>query len=344
MRRANDVADAYRKLGLVSPRERQVLNTIMLGRQSKVIAFEFGTPSRSIRASALHLQLVGRHEVHRIHLHETLAAASAAVFLLSPAILAQQPASPTSIQAGPGQPPPPQGGQAPPMGPVETEKTMPSGQREQTRAPAITYRPVTAEMLQKPADGDWLMYRRTYDGHGFSPLSQINPSNVKRLTAVWSFATGMVEGHQSPPIVVNGMMFVTTPQNQVLALDAKSGDLIWRFRRPVPEDMMQLHATNRGVAVFGDKVYFATQDAYVVALDAKIGNEVWATPVDYTQGYYMTLAPIVADGKVMVGVSGGELGIRGFVTGLDAESGKVAWKTYTIPEPGAARKRDMAKE
>jgi alcohol dehydrogenase (cytochrome c) len=99
--------------------------------------------------------------------------------------------------------------------------------------------------------------------------------------------------------------------------------------------MMQLHPTNRGVAVFGDKVYFATQDAYVVALDAKTGNEVWATPVaDYTQGYYMTLAPIVADGKVMVGVSGGELGVRGFVTGLDAESGKLVWKTYTIPEPG----------
>jgi alcohol dehydrogenase (cytochrome c) len=136
-------------------------------------------------------------------------------------------------------------------------------------------------------------------------------------------------------VVVNGVMFVTTPQNQVIALDARTGDLLWRYKRAVPEDMMQLHPTNRGVAVLGDKVYFASVDAYVVAIDARTGQEAWATKVeDYEKGYYMTLAPLVANGKVMVGVSGGELGIRGFVAGFDAATGERSWTAYVVPAPG----------
>src|SRR5215470_2192561 len=130
-------------------------------------------------------------------------------------------------------------------------------------------------------------------------------------------------------------MFVSTPQNQVLALDAKSGELLWRYKRDLPEDLFQLHPTNRGVALYEDKVYLATLDAHVVALDAKTGKAAWDTTVeDYKTGYYMTLAPLIAKGKVMVGVSGGELGIRGFVAALDATTGKPAWKTFTIPAPG----------
>src|SRR5207253_413553 len=99
--------------------------------------------------------------------------------------------------------------------------------------------------------------------------------------------------------------------------------------------MLLLHPTSRGVGLLGDKVYFAAADAVLIALDAKTGNEVWKTTVeDYTHGYYMSLAPLVADGKVIVGVSGGELGVRGFVAAFDAETGKPAWKTYTVPEPG----------
>src|SRR5436309_2334117 len=197
------------------------------------------------------------------------------------------------------------------------------------------YKPVTADRLKQPEDGDWLMYRRTYDGWGYSPLSQITTENAAKLKPVWTLATGQIEGHQAPPIVNNGIMFVATPGNQVLAIDAKAGNLLWRFKRPIPEDMLLLHPTSRGVGLLGDKVYFAAADAVLIALDAKTGNEVWKTTVeDYNKGYYMSLAPLVTDGKVIIGVSGGELGVRGFVAAFDAETGKPAWKTYAVPAPG----------
>jgi alcohol dehydrogenase (cytochrome c) len=203
--------------------------------------------------------------------------------------------------------------------------------------PAIlqSYKPVTADRLKQPEDSDWLMYRRTYDGWGYSPLMQITTEDVARLKPVWTLATGQIEGHQAPPIVNNGVMFVATPGNQVLAIDAKKGDLLWRFKRPIPEDMLLLHPTSRGVGLLGDKVYFAAADAVLVALDAKTGNEVWKQTVeDYNKGYYMSLAPLVADGKVIIGVSGGELGVRGFIAAFDADTGKPLWKTYTVPAPG----------
>jgi alcohol dehydrogenase (cytochrome c) len=203
--------------------------------------------------------------------------------------------------------------------------------------PAILqqYKPVAADDLTKPADGEWPMYRRTYDGWGYSPLGQITAANAPRLKLVWTLATGQVEGHEAPPIIHDGVMFVATPNNQLLAIDAKQGDLLWRYKRPIPDDMLLLHPTSRGVGLWGDKVFFAANDAVLVALDVKTGKEVWHTPVeDYTRGYYMTMAPLVVDGKVLVGVSGGELGIRGFVAAFDAETGKPAWKTYTIPAPG----------
>jgi alcohol dehydrogenase (cytochrome c) len=197
------------------------------------------------------------------------------------------------------------------------------------------YAPVTAERLKKPEDGNWLLFRRTYDGWGYSPLEEINRDNVSRLQPMWSFATGQVEGHQAPPIVNNGVMFVATPGNQLLALEAATGNLLWRYKRPFPEDMTPLHPTNRGVALWGDKVLFAAAEAVLVALDAKTGKEAWTAKVDdYKVGHYMSLAPLVVDGKVMVGVSGGELGIRGFLAAYDAETGRQLWRTYAVPAPG----------
>jgi alcohol dehydrogenase (cytochrome c) len=197
------------------------------------------------------------------------------------------------------------------------------------------YAPVTAERLKKPEDANWLLFRRTYDGWGYSPLRDITPANVSRLAPVWSFTTGQVEGHQAPPIVNNGVMFVATPGNQVLAIDAKNGAVLWRYKRAIPEDMTQLHPTSRGVGLFGDKVFFAATEAVLVALDAKTGKEAWTTKVeDYKKGYYMSLAPLVVDGRVMVGVSGGELGVRGFVAAYDGESGKELWRTFMVPAPG----------
>src|SRR5262245_12731860 len=201
--------------------------------------------------------------------------------------------------------------------------------------PLTNYTPVTEARLLNPEPQNWLMYRRTFDGHGYSPLDKINTSNVSRLVPVWSYSTGVLEGHQSPPIVNNGVMFVTTPGNQVLALNAKTGDLIWRYKRELPDDIVQSHPTNRGVGLYEDMVYIGTLDAFVVALDAKTGKVVWETKVDnYKHAYYFTLAPLVAKGKVMVGTSGGEFGIRGYVAALDAKTGKEVWRTHTIPAPG----------
>ena len=197
------------------------------------------------------------------------------------------------------------------------------------------YKPVTAERLAHPGDGDWLMVRRTYDGWGYSPLDQITPANVARLQPAWVFATGVTNGHEAPPIVNNGVMFVATPGNQVIAINAKTGGELWRYRRPLPEDVVLLHATSRGVALHGDTVFFAAGDAVLVALDARTGKERWTTTVARNRdGYYMSLAPLVAEGKVMVGASGGELGVRGFVAAYDLATGKEVWRTYTVPAPG----------
>jgi len=200
------------------------------------------------------------------------------------------------------------------------------------------YTPVTQERLTNPEPANWMLYRRTYDGHGYSPLDRINTTNVKSLVPVWTFSTGVLEGHESPPIVNNGVMFITTPQSQVIALDAKSGEQIWRYKPTLPEDLFQLHPTNRGVGLWQDKVYLAQYDNRVVALDAKTGRVAWDQKIqDYKKGEYLTLMPLVVNGKVIVGGSGGEYGRRGYVAAFDANDGKELWRTFTVPgsgEPG----------
>jgi alcohol dehydrogenase (cytochrome c) len=231
--------------------------------------------------------------------------AGAMLILIAGSMLAQQP------------PAPPQ----PPPAPV----------------PAVlqNYAQVTADRLKKPEDANWLMVRRTYDGWGYSPLEQITTRNVERLRPAWVFSTGVVSGHEAPPIVNNGVMFVATPTNQVIAIEAKTGRILWRFRRPAAEGSSVPHQTTRGLALYGDKVFFAAGEAVLMALDARSGREVWATTVDENRnGYYMTMAPLVADGKVLVGTSGGERGIRGYLAAFDPDSGKELWKTFMIPAPG----------
>ncbi len=201
--------------------------------------------------------------------------------------------------------------------------------------PAMQYKSVSSEDLVNPSPGDWLLTRRTYDGTAFSPLDQINTGNIKSLHLAWSFETGMVEAHEAPPIVNNGVMFVATPQSQVIALDARTGDELWRFKHQLPDDLLQLHPTSRGVALLGNNVYMISTDAHLIALDARTGKIVFDTKVaDYKQGYYSTLAPLIVGSKVVVGCSGGEMGIRGFLAGYDATTGKEAWRIHTIPGPG----------
>ena len=197
------------------------------------------------------------------------------------------------------------------------------------------YTPVTDERLRNPEPANWLQYRGNYSGWGYSPLDKISSKNVGKLTVAWAFATGQTDGHQSPPVVNNGYMYVTTPGAQVIALDAKTGQELWRYKKELPAEMLQLHPTNRGVALYGDKVYVATVDCHLVALDAKTGKVAWIKPVgDWKALQYMTLAPLAVKGKIMVGSSGGETGVRGFVAAFDADTGAEAWRTYTTAAPG----------
>jgi alcohol dehydrogenase (cytochrome c) len=204
-------------------------------------------------------------------------------------------------------------------------------------AHSADYSPVTDARLANPEARNWLMTRGNYQGWSYSTLDQINVGNVKKLTPVWAVSTGVDSGHESPPIVNDGVMFVSTPYSQVMALDAASGALLWRYKRRLPEGFSALHNTSRGVALYGDKVFFPALDAVLVALDAKTGKVAWEAKVeDWKTGYYMTMAPLIVKGKVLVGVAGGEFGVRGFVEAFDADTGKPAWKTYTIPAPGEA--------
>ncbi len=198
-----------------------------------------------------------------------------------------------------------------------------------------SYSPVTADRLRTPTDADWLMIRRSYDGWGYSPLDQITPANVSRLEPAWVFSTGVSSGHEAAPLVNNGVMFVSTPSHRVVAIDARTGVILWRYIKEVAENVVAPHPTSRGVALYGDKVFFAANDAILVALNARTGEQVWTAKVaENRNGYYMTLAPLVANGKVMVGASGGELGVRGFVAAYDPDTGRELWRTYTVPAPG----------
>lgn len=213
----------------------------------------------------------------------------------------------------------------------------PAGPTAAAPVPAVlkNYQPVTADRLKNPEPSNWLSIRGNYAGWGYSTLDQITPGNVKNLKPVWVFATGEGRVHEAAPLVNNGVMFISTPQNQVIAIDVKTGNVLWRYRRSRPQGAVILHDTSRGVALYGDKVYFAAGEAVLVCIDAKTGKEVWATPfADNKSGYYSTLAPLIAGGKVMVGASGGETGIRGFVAAFDPDSGKEQWRAYTIPAPG----------
>lgn len=201
---------------------------------------------------------------------------------------------------------------------------------------AADYKPVTDARLANPEPENWLLAKGNYEGWSYSPLDQINTSNVAKLKPVWSAATGVASGHEAPAIVNGDYMFVATPRNQVLAFDAKTGRSLWKYQRELPEGFGALHMTNRGVALWGDKVYVAGIDCVLTALDAKTGTKVWESPVcDWEkESAYITSAPLAVKGKIIVGPSGGEFGVRGFVKAFDAETGKLAWTRYSVPAPG----------
>jgi alcohol dehydrogenase (cytochrome c) len=195
--------------------------------------------------------------------------------------------------------------------------------------------------------GNWLTYYRSYAGWRFSPLTQITPQNVKRLTPRWMLSLGEAGNQQATPLVNDGVMIVTSPLgqeiNRVYAVEAATGRVLWKHETKLPDDLsglVKILSMNRGAALYRDRVYFGTLDARLVALNARTGAVVWqATVADYKDGYFFTMAPLAADGKVIVGTSGpGEMGSRGFIAAFDPDSGKEIWRTYTIPaggEPGS---------
>ena len=197
------------------------------------------------------------------------------------------------------------------------------------------YEPVTDAMLALPPAEEWLSWRRTQDGQGYSPLNQINADNVNQLRLAWSLT--MREGsNQGTPLVHNGVMFLTHPQNVIQALDAATGDLIWEYAYDYPPESQTLGGPTKNIALYGDKVFFATYDAALVALDARNGDELWRTvKADYKQGYTHTSGPVIGDGVLISGINGCERYKKGgcFVTGHNPDTGKELWRTSTIALP-----------
>ncbi|PYU05166.1 MAG: PQQ-dependent dehydrogenase, methanol/ethanol family [Acidobacteria bacterium] len=183
---------------------------------------------------------------------------------------------------------------------------------------------------------NWLMYSGDYAGRRFSALDQINTSNARALVPKWAYQTMAGGKFETTPLVVDGILYGTGQDDRAFALDARTGRPIWQYQRALPADIRPCCGrVNRGLAILGDKVFLGTLDAHVIALDAKTGNVVWdVTAVDYRKGYSFTLAPLAVKNLVILGVSGGEYGIRGFIDAYDADTGTRKWRFYTVPGPG----------
>ena len=198
------------------------------------------------------------------------------------------------------------------------------------------YVPVTDQMLRDPPAADWLNWRRSQDGQGYSPLEQITRRNVGKLRLAWSLT--MREGsNQLTPLVHDGVMFVTHPGNIIQAVDAASGELIWEYAYDYPEESKTLGGPTKNIAIYRDKVFLATYDAALVAIDARTGKQLWRTvKADYTKGYTHTAGPFIAGGVVVSGINGCERYKKEgcFITGHDPETGRELWRTSTIALPG----------
>jgi alcohol dehydrogenase (cytochrome c) len=185
--------------------------------------------------------------------------------------------------------------------------------------------------------GEWHTYSGTHQSHRYSPLTQISTANVASLRPVWMYqppGTGPLEG---TPIVANGIMYVTSGPAAVVALSMKSGRPVWQWSRPISGSVLNLGfpRVNRGVAILDETVFVGTLDGYLVALDARSGTARWTVNVgDNATGHSITAAPLVADGKIVVGISGGEAGIRGYLDAYEPKTGKRLWRFWTVPAAG----------
>jgi alcohol dehydrogenase (cytochrome c) len=184
----------------------------------------------------------------------------------------------------------------------------------------------------------WLTYSGSLDGHHYTPLTEMTPENVSRLQVRWIRQFGIsVSRTESTPLVVNGIIFRSEPPSDVVALDAKSGELRWRYTRSLPDRLPveSIMPTNRGLAVLGNVLFLGSFEGFLVALNATNGSVIWQTEVvKPSDGFTLTGAPLIVNGSVVIGVAGGEFGVRGFLASYDAQTGKQQWRFDTIPGPG----------
>ncbi|MEW6297108.1 MAG: PQQ-dependent dehydrogenase, methanol/ethanol family [Thermodesulfobacteriota bacterium] len=225
--------------------------------------------------------------------------------------------------------------------PVSTLAQEAQRSHAQNKAKGDGLKPVTYERLLKGTTNyaDWLSYYGNYEGWRFSPLTDIDRQNVKRLQAAWIFQTGVPGQLQAAPIIADGVLYLTAPYNHLFALNAETGEPLWKYVHPLPDDLrICCGPGNRGVAIADDKIFMATLDARLVALDRKTGAVAWNIEIDkYADGYSATLAPLIVKDKIIVGIAGGEYGIRGYIDAYDVKTGERKWRRYTIPgegEPG----------
>ena len=195
-----------------------------------------------------------------------------------------------------------------------------------------------ADAAKEPQN--WLTYFGTYNAWRYSPLDQINRSNVKNLTPVWAFQTGKIEGGlNATPLVMDGILYLVGSYDRVFALNAVTGEQLWHYFYNLPQGAIPYGVSVRGLALGYGMVYLGTLDNHLVALDAKTGKEVWDVEIEDSKqcGCNITAAPLVINDKVVVGVTGGDSAHRGYLNAFDAKTGKHLWRFYTIPgagEPG----------
>jgi alcohol dehydrogenase (cytochrome c) len=200
--------------------------------------------------------------------------------------------------------------------------------------------PFTRILNAEKEPGNWLTYSGNYAAHRYSSLDQINEGNVAKLKSAWSYQQPSLQKFEATPLVVDGVMYVSEAPSNVTALDTRTGRPLWKYRRPMPDDVRGCCGqVNRGVAALDGMIYIGTFDAHLVALNAKTGAVVWDTQVaNHKTGHSITAAPLAVKDKIVIGIAGGEYGVRGFLDAYDAKSGKRAWRFWTVPakgEPGA---------
>jgi alcohol dehydrogenase (cytochrome c) len=197
---------------------------------------------------------------------------------------------------------------------------------------------VTSQRMEHAASEpqNWIVYGGGYDNQRYSNLKQITPGNVKNLEQKWVLQNQVPGAWESNPLVVDGIMYVTERPNDVMALDAKTGKMFWIYRwTPDASARVCCGSNNRGVAILGNTLFVGTLDAHLIALDSRTGKPLWNIAVaDVKDAYSITMAPMIVKDKVVVGIGGGEFGIRGFIAAFDPKTGKELWRFYTIPGPG----------